>query len=93
MGLESEGVSGEYVVMGGWCGDGLLAAGVSGEYGGIGAGLVAVGVVTALLTVTGGWGVSESAAMTFSIQWILPRAVFLGRVTACFVLFPTGTVI
>lgn len=47
---------------------GLVTEGVSGEYDGIGAGLLTVVVVTALLTITEGWRVSGgSVAMTFSI--------------------------
>ena len=49
-------------------------------------------VETALFMITVGLGVSgESVGITFLTQWMLPRAVFLGRVIACFVLFPTGT--
>lgn len=49
-------------------------------------------VETALFTITVGLGISgESVGITFLTQWMLPRAVFLGRVIACFVLFPTGT--
>lgn len=54
-----------------------------------GDGLVSTDVEIALLTVTVGLGYSGgSVVITFSTQWMLPSAVFLCRVTACFVLLP-----
>lgn len=61
------------VGIGGWRGDGLVTERVSGEYVEMGSchgdELVRVDVVTALLTVSGGWEVTGgSVAITFSIQ-------------------------
>lgn len=56
------------------------------------AGLVLAADVGAALTTAVGLGLPGSVSINFATVWTLPRAVFLGRMTECFMLFLTGIV-
>lgn len=57
------------------------------------AGLVLAADVGAALTTAVGLGLPGSVSINFATVWTLPRAVFLGRMTECFMLFLTGIVV